>query len=175
MKTLGNILAFLLALAVLAFVIWGGYIGVRFLAGQFELIDSREMPVLIISSVVFLAGMAILANAIRSVLHKRDKQIHPDKAKVYTRIFNILSQPDPDFKMVKSQLNEWLPGMQLWAGDDVLKSFNRLIESLEHSDISHDKLTKKAASLMLEIRKDLGYKNRRISFSPFKTNNVKPN
>ncbi|MDI6402946.1 hypothetical protein QLX67_13140, partial [Balneolaceae bacterium ANBcel3] len=61
MRLVGNIAAFIAILAVLGLVIWAGFIGIRFLVTQFGLIDAREMPVLVIASVVYLAGAGLVA------------------------------------------------------------------------------------------------------------------
>jgi len=163
MKLIGNILAFIAALGALAFIIWGGYLGIRFLVDQFGLLDVREMPDLIIASVVYLAGAAIVAGSIRNSMKHNDKNIHPEKAVLYSKFINAWNSFNGERKNLAEETGSLLAHMQLWASDDVLKQFIRFQELLWEDDSPDEVITKEAGKLLLEIRKDLGNKNKGIS------------
>ncbi len=163
MKILGNILAIITALALLGVVVWGGYLGMRFVVIQFGLIDAREMPILVVASVVFMAGSVVIAAAIRSASMRNDKQVHPDKAFLYNSIVKILTGTEADAAGLEYELSGWLPQMQLWAGDEVLKQYMRLRNRLQQSDHTDDELKKLSGLLLLEIRRDFGHRNRGIT------------
>lgn len=163
MKIFGNIIAFIASFGLLGLIVWGGYLGIRFLVEQFGMIDSREMPVLVISSLVYLAGAAMVAGAIRSSFQWNDKNVHPEKTALYSRILNDWNAFDGDRQQFAKQTTEWFPHMQLWAGDEVLKQYQQLRLSLNKADSSEETLQQHAGKLLLEMRKDLGHKNRGIS------------
>jgi hypothetical protein len=168
MKLIGNILAFIAALGALAFIIWGGYLGIRFLVDQFGLLDAREMPVLIIASVVYLAGAAIVAGSIRNAMKHNDKNIHPEKAVLYSKFINAWNSYESTPKSLVNETDQWLSHMQLWASDDVLKQYIQFQKVLRENNSSNEVITKDAGKLLLEIRKDLGNKNKGISPAMFK-------
>jgi hypothetical protein len=163
MNQILNILGFLLSLLLLAGLVWAAYIGLMFLVAQFELIGRSEMPVLIIASVVFIAGVMIIASAIRYYARSNDKQIHPEKAVLYTNIINAMGEAGDLGADFMDQSNQWIPHLQLWAGDEVLAAFYRLRNHLDKDGTDENEMEKLAVRLILEIRKDLGHRNRGIS------------
>lgn len=165
MKHIFNILGFLVSLLLLAGLVWAAYIGLMFLVAQFELIGRSEMPVLIIASVVFVAGVMIIAASLRNHARRNDKQIHPEKAVLYTRVTETMD----DIESISAEgtfskiSNPWLPHLRLWAGDEVLAAFSRLRNHLDKPEADAKETARLSTRLLLEIRKDLGHRNRGIS------------
>lgn len=167
MKLLGNIIAYIAALSALAFIIWGGYLGIRFLVEQFGLLDAKEMPVLVIASVVYLAGAAIVAGAIRNAMKYNDKNIHPEKAVLYSNFINALKSNESEPRNLAKETSQWLPHMQLWASDDVLKQYIQFQKVIRENNSTNEVISKIAGQLLLEIRIDLGNKNQGITPAMF--------
>ncbi|MDI6402786.1 hypothetical protein QLX67_12330, partial [Balneolaceae bacterium ANBcel3] len=105
--------------------------------------------------------------AIRSYLQRHDKQISPEKSDLYMEIVVFWQTYNGEQKRLVERLSEWLPRMQLWACDDVLKQFLSLCDQLQKEDASQDSLKKGFGKLIMEIRKDMGYRNRGLKSSYF--------
>jgi hypothetical protein len=160
MKQFTNILLVFASLALMLLVIWGFYLGVTFVINQFEFFDARETAIVTVSSLVVLMSSLIIATAIRSSIQKGDKKIQPVKAELYSSYMNaydVLKNNPENFDAELIRMNRQ---MILWAGDDVLKEYGRLLNMLEKGD---DKVYRQATNVLLEIRKDLGHKNRGVN------------
>jgi hypothetical protein len=160
MKQFTNFLLVLASLALMFLVIWAFYLGVMFVINQFEFFDARETAIVTVSSLVVLFSALIIAMAIRSSIQKGDKKIHPVKAELYSSYMNaydILKNNPDDFDAELTRMNRQ---MMLWAGDDVLKEYGRLLNMIEKGDKN---VYRQATNVLLEIRKDLGHKNRGIN------------
>lgn len=161
MKHLTNTLLVFGAVALMFLLIWGVYLGVTFVISQFEIFDARETAIVTVSSLVVLISSLIIATAIRSSIQKGDKKIHPEKAKLYTRYLEAYEMFKKNSEGFEKQAEELNRDMILWAGDDVLKEYGRLLKMIENGDKG---IQAQAANVLLEIRKDIGHKNRGVNF-----------
>ncbi len=160
MKQFTNFLLVLASLVLMFLVIWAFYLGVTFVINQFEFFDARETAIVTVSSLVVLMSSLIIATAIRSSIQKGDKKIHPMKAELYSRYvstYDLLKNSSENFDSELIRMNRQ---MILWAGDDVLNEYGRLLSMLEKGD---DKIYRQATNVLLEIRKDLGHNNRGVN------------
>ena len=178
-----NILGFLLALLVLAGLVWAGYYGLMFLVGQFGSLDSDTMPVLVVASVVFFSGVLILASAIRFHARQNDRQIHPEKAVLYTRLLESLEaigQPERNFITETTPLAKH---MLLWAGIGVMEAYSRLLGELEKPKEKRGAVDKLITALVAEIRRETVQSSRglrrdlvlNLLASTYPTAGMKPN
>lgn len=165
MKLVRNVLAFLLVVAILAGLGWGGYIGLKFLVNQYEIVDRDIAAILVISSVIVLVSTLIIAGAIRNLDKGSDKQIHPEKAVLYTRFMESWYNENEEEGL--RQLLDLEQSMLLWAGDQVLKEYLKLHE-LIRDESSKDNLINQAQQILNEIRRDLGAQNKDINESYIK-------
>lgn len=157
MKQLGNFLAVILVVGILAGMGWAGYLGITFLVDQFELISPAVGATVSILSVAILLGALLIAASIRSLDRGDDKVVHPEKAVLYNRLMEIWSA-EIDRESAR-EIMELKHPMLLWAGDRVLSEFLDLNELLEnHSDPSQT--ADQFLSLLQAMRKDLGAHNR---------------
>lgn len=159
MKLVGNILAFTVAVGILAAIGWGGYIGINFLVNQYEIINPQLAAILIISSVVILISALIIAGAIRSLDKGSDKQIHPEKAVLYSRFIESCFESNHDDR--REQLKELEKQMVIWAGDEVLRKYLKLIE---HMKDGKQQQADQIKDIVTAIRRELGADNKDIDF-----------
>jgi hypothetical protein len=149
------------ALILMFLFIWSVYIVFTFVISQFEIFDARETAIVTVSSLVFLVSFLILATAIRSSIQKGDKRVQPQKADLYSRyslIYDTLLSNSEEFEREVQDLNRH---MMLWAADEVLKEYGRLLQLIEKGEKG---VEAQAVNVLLEIRKDLGHKNRGVKF-----------
>lgn len=161
MKYIINFIALLFALAFVAALAYGGYLGVRYLIGQFGVIDEGTKAVLSISSVTILLAAFVVGWFIRSAHSRGDKPIHPEKSMVYARFIDAW-QSQGEAAFAESILSELRRPMALWASDGVLKSYYKLCQLIEDST-EHSKLQQQGIKTLMAIRKDLGHDNIGIS------------
>lgn len=161
MKHLTNTLLVFGIVALMLLLIWGIYLGVTFVINQFEMFDARETAIVTVSSLVVLISSLIIATSIRSSIQKGDKKIQPEKADLYTRYLEVYELSKKKTKDFEKQVEELNRHMILWAGDDVLKEYGQLLNMIENGD---EGIQVQATNLLLEIRKDIGHKNRGITF-----------
>lgn len=167
MNTFYNTLGTLLALLLLAAFVWAAYIGLVFLVEQFGMLDDTFTPVLVIASVVFISGILILSSAIRFHARQSDRQVHPEKAVLYTRISESIIGVKPDMPLLKESCKEWTPLMTLWAEDEVLTAFLSFRDLIESEAPAREALNESGLKLILAIRRDLGHRNRGIKRTTF--------
>jgi len=163
MKKITNLLLVFGAVTLMFLLIWGAYIGVTFVINQFEIFDARETAIVTVGSLIILISSLIVATAIRSSIQKGDKRIQPQKADLYSRysmIHQILATDYKEFEKEVSGLNRQ---MILWAADDVLKEYSRLLNMVEKGEKGVDN---QARAVLMEIRKDLGNRNRGVNIIP---------
>ncbi|MCW9708169.1 hypothetical protein [Fodinibius salsisoli] len=159
MKLLGNILAFIVAAGILVAIGWGGYIGITFLVKQYEIINPQFAAVLIISSVILLVSALIIASAIRNQDKGSDKQIHPEKAVLYSRFMESWYAGNHEDR--REKLKELEKHMIIWASDDVLQEYLKLNELLREEK-GNPQLVAKVKDIVIAIREDLGAENKDI-------------
>lgn len=160
MKKFTNTLLVFGAVTLMFLLIWGIYIGITFVINQFEIFDARETAIVTVGSLIFLISSLIVATAIRSSIQKGDKKIQPQKAELYSRystVYQMLGSDKEDFEKEVRELNRL---MILWAADDVLKEYGRLLNMVEKGQKG---LESQATNVLMEIRKDLGNRNRGIN------------
>ncbi|WMJ72689.1 hypothetical protein RCC89_05855 [Cytophagaceae bacterium ABcell3] len=162
MKLIGSIFAFLLMTAFIVLVIWGSFVGFDFLAGQFGKVGAAEMPVLIIASAVYLGGVLVIASFLRAAHHRHDKQVAPEKKAIYSKLMNVLTIPELNSISLSREMAELAPDVKMWGGDEVLKRFMKLNASIQKGEVQQNNLKFLIGNLMLEIRKDLGHRNRGV-------------
>lgn len=159
MKKFTNTLLVIGALMLMFLLIWGVYIGVTFVINQFEIFDARETAIVTVGSLIILISSLIVATAIRSSIQKGDKKIQPQKAELYTRYSTIHEMLESDSGQFEKEVHELNRQMMLWAADDVLKEYGRLLNMIEKGEKG---LEAQATHVLMEIRKDLGHRNRGI-------------
>lgn len=159
MKKINNILAFLAVLIILVAIGWGGYVGIQFLIRQYDIIDPQLAATLIIFSVVLLICALIVAGAIRSLDRGSDKQIHPEKAVLYTQFLESWYNKEKQAR--NDQLKSLKENMLIWAGDNVLHEYLELNELIQR-DHDAGEVIQQAEVVLTEIRKDLGANNKNI-------------
>lgn len=160
MKHLTNTLLIFGTFALMLLFIWGIYLGVTFVISQFEMFDARETAIVTVSSLVVLISSLIIAASIRSSIQKGDKKIQPEKAKLYTRYLEAYEMSKKNSKDFEKQVEDLNRYMILWAGDEVLKEYGQLLKMIENGD---EGIQVQATNVLLEIRKDIGHKNRGVN------------
>jgi hypothetical protein len=161
MKYLTNALLIFGTFALMLLLIWGMYLGVTFVINQFEMFDARETAIVTVSSLVVLISSLIIATSIRSSIQKGDKKIHPEKARLYTRYLEVYELSKKNSKDFDKQVEDLNRHMILWAGDEVLKEYGQLLKMIDNGD---EDIQAQATNVLLEIRKDIGHKNRGVNF-----------
>ena len=161
MKYVINFIALLFALAFVAALAYGGYLGVGYLVGQFGVIDESTKAVLSISSVTILLAAFVIGWFIRAAHSRGDKPIHPEKSMVYARFIDAWrGQTNP--AVADNILTELRRPMAIWASDGVLKSFYKFCQLLEEGGDTA-KVQQQGVKTLMLIRKDLGHDNMGIS------------
>jgi len=163
MKKITNILLVFGAVTLMFLLIWGVYIGVTFVINQFEIFDARETAIVTVGSLIILISSLIVATAIRSSIQKGDKIIQPQKADLYSRYSTIHQMLATDYEEFEKEVSELNRQMILWAADDVLKEYGRLLNMVEKGEKG---VEIQARAVLLEIRKDLGHRNRGVNLNP---------
>lgn len=158
MKITGQILSFIITLAIFIGIGWLAYLGIRFIIDQFEVIDQRTGAVLTILSVVIILSASILGGAIRSAIRSADKTIHPEKAIIYKKFLDIWYSNNniEEYPREHSDLDK---AMSLWASDGVLKQYLSFKNSNKSSEIQETLMKVRAEKVVLAMRKDLGQQN----------------
>lgn len=161
MKHLTNFLASLIALAFIIAIGYGLYHGLRYVIGQFELIDQQTHAILTIGSVTIILSALLISWAIRAVQNRGDKPIHPEKSLVYARYIDAY-HGGAEAAFAEKVLLDLRRPMALWASDKVLKSFYKLCNLMAEGQEA-SLLNKQATRVIMDIRKDLGYTNTGLS------------
>lgn len=164
MKSFSNTLIFLFGMAVLGGIGVLLVIASRYLFDQYESLDPQWSATIVIVSVVLLLCTILLARAIHSLSANKDKTIHPEKAVVYGNFIELWSkthslhaEDDEDQTNLQNQRKQ----LTLWAADGVLKEYLKL-EKLASAGAGAGELRTQAEKVVLEMRKDLGNRNRGI-------------
>jgi hypothetical protein len=159
MKILGNIIVFLLGIAVVTAFIGSIIYGIKFLITQFGLLDSASSAQVIIGSSLILICTLILAGAIRYSKSAGDRPVHPEKAAIYSDYINYFIALREGIKINGRISYRFRSDITLWANKNVLKSyliFNILLDKLSPDD---PKIMEQAEKILFEMRKELGQDN----------------
>ena len=159
MKAIGSLLAVLLFLGSIGLLIWGSIQGIGFLINQFGTLDSELTSVIIIISTLILLCSLILAAAIRFNKTKNDKQVHPEKAYIYSEFITYYVELRKSIQTEGKINYRFRSDISLWSGKEVLKSyikFNRLLDELNPDNPI---ILEQAEKVLFEMRKELGNDN----------------
>lgn len=161
MKHLTNFLASLIALAFIIAIGYGLYHGLRYVIGQFDLIDQQTHAILTIGSVTVILSALLISWAIRAVQNRGDKPIHPEKSLVYARYIDAY-HGGSEAAFAEKILNDLRRPMALWASDKVLKGYYRLCRQIMDGNTPAQR-NRQAIKVLMYIRKDLGHQNMGLS------------
>jgi hypothetical protein len=157
MKSIGFILALALFVGVLFGIGYGLVQSWAFLNLQWSLLDASWQPVIIlISSVIILCTLLIIL-ILQSSFRKIFNSSH-GKTLAYNSFMNWYvdadknSFADINLEAIHDLRNEFL----LWAGRNVVKQFNNLVEELEKENTETEMIKKYAGFIYIEIQRDLG-------------------
>jgi len=159
MKTIGKLISFILVIGLLVAIGWAILLGVKYIAGQFNLLSTELTSSMIIVLALFLICTLILASAINESKFKGDKPVHPEKSFIYTDFINYFLELKHSL-INKEEITYWFRSdITLWAGKDVLRSYLLLNQYLDKPNADNSKILEQAEKVIFEMRKDLGQKN----------------
>jgi len=162
MKNYGSLLAILIVIGIIVAVGWGGYIGIRYVIGQFGLINPQLAALLTISALTAIICSLLIAGAIRTLNGVHHASIHQEKAVIYTRFIEAWISGIKNGTDLFREMYELKPHLLILSGDAVLKQFDILTRMLQEEGQTRDRLVEQAEKVLLEMRKDLGNRNRGI-------------
>jgi hypothetical protein len=165
MKTLGKLIALLLVIGFIGLFGWLIFIGAKNIIIQFGQFDTKLGSLIILVSAVILISALIIGWAIRSIAYSGDRAIQPEKAIIYSKFLEMwIQNKNKEITSDEFQNNylEIKKHMILWSSDSVLQQFIQFDNQLNKS-IEPAKINVFAEKVILEIRKDLGVKNRGIN------------
>lgn len=159
MKTPGDYIALLLALAI--FIVLGILMvfAVKFFIEQFHFLQSEATAQLIIISVLMIMCSFIIANAIKGHRSVYSATVSLDKSKLYADFITSYSNIDNENNIEVRGTAEFNNGMALWAGKDVLRAYMRFVEYSNESLTRDKKSLEFAEKVIFEMRKDIGIQN----------------
>lgn len=158
MKIIDNTLTFLLALMIMVFIGWMLFWTVRLVMQQFDLVDTSIVAGLTFMGFIIIMSMLIFLGALKRLLKKSDKSIHPEKAIIYQQFIDVSYDRDLFFENLHVQEN-LVRSMTLWASDAVLKQFILLKNIASKPSTNTEIFSNQVENVILEMRKDLGQKN----------------
>jgi hypothetical protein len=156
MKTIGNILGTLLALAAVAALGFYGYLAAKRFVALFARLDFTVALVTATASVAVLLAAIVIAGSIRRASAQgREVQLRADKAEAYKLFIGLweemmLPQSDESLRQLSRQMQDVNHLMLLHGSPALLK-----IHAAMQTQNLPDARTQLSAAL-LEIRKDLG-------------------
>jgi hypothetical protein len=156
MKTIGNILGTLLALAAVAALGFYGYLAAKRFVALFARLDFTVALVTATASVAVLLAAIVIAGSIRRAsAQRREVQLRADKAEAYKLFIGLweemmLPQSDESLRQLSRQMQDVNHLMLLHGSPALLK-----IHAAMQTQNLPDARTQLSAAL-LEIRKDLG-------------------
>lgn len=172
---INTILGFLI-LGVLGYIIYK--IVVLFLNSLTELFKSNPSI-----TVAFITGLiAFISMVVGKILEQKieiDRQVRLEKEKIYTEFLEWLIESlfmnNKNSEEIIKEINNQKKLMIIYASDKVLKAWIDFLEMVSNNAFTRDDLTEKEKmkyflnnqsiyleKLILAIRKELGYKNRKI-------------
>lgn len=152
MKSISNAIAILLMLGLLLGIGWVGYISIRFIIGQFGVVDPQMSAILTISAVTVLLSALIIAAAIKSSAKGTVNSNHPRKLELYDQLVNALQNNDEKKYLYLEELKSHLI---IWASDSVLNEYDTYLEVVSNKALDSDHVRKQAQNLIKTIRQDV--------------------
>lgn len=152
MKNLSNLITSVITFIVILLIGWGVFWGIKLILSQFEVIEPQAAAIVSIAFVALILVALIISSAIRKIVRKEDKHIHPEKAIIYRQFVENWYMQNGNQKSEK-QAYDLHKAMALWAGNNVLKEYMILIKKEATSDKT---VQIQAEKVLKEIRKDLG-------------------
>ena len=159
MKSIGFILALAFFVGVLFGIGYGLVQSWSFLNLQWSLLDASWQPVIILISSVIILCTLMMILILQSSFRKTLNSSH-GKTLAYNSFMNWYVDADKsgysdiNHEAIHNLRNEFL----LWAGRNVVKQFNNLVEELkkENTDTETEMIKKYAGFIYIEIQRDLG-------------------
>lgn len=133
--------------------------GVKFLIAQFDLLGTELAGIMIIISVLLLVCSFIIAGAFRNNKRKDDKQVHPEKAYIYSNFINYYITIRESIRKTGAINYRFRSDITLWAGKNVLKSYMQFNKNLDELNPDNPKIMEQAEKVIFEMRKELGHDN----------------
>lgn len=159
MKTLGSFLASILILGILAAIVWGSILGIKFLLQQYNLLGSELASSMIIASALLLLCSFILAAAIRFNKTRNDKHIQPEKAYIYSDFINYYITIRESIRKEGIINYRFRSDITLWAGKNVLNAYLQFNKYIDELNPDNSKILEQAEKVIYEMRRDLGNDN----------------
>lgn len=169
-------LSFLLGLAMLIGIAWGGYWIVSQIWVQFKTLDSK------VALAAITAFTTVTVSTLTVVLgkyyerkkdieaHYREKktEIYDEFLKEFFKVFysEHNGEDESEQKSLVDFLREWQRKMVLWGGQDVLVKYIKWMTHLKKGTPDADSIFL-MEDFFREIRKDLGHKNNKLEKGTF--------
>ena len=157
MRLVGFIIALAFALGVLFGIGYGLYAIWGYLFGQWSLLEPAWRPaIILLSSVVFACSLLVIFLT-RSNFRKNLNSSY-GKTVAYSNYMNWYSDAnDKNYSDLNAEhINNIRNDFLLWAGNNVVRQFNKLLEELEKEERDSEAIEKHAKNIHIEIQRDLG-------------------
>ena len=163
-------------LILLAVMVWGAYWLVAQIWGQFKLLDPKvSVAILTASTTVIVATLTVVLG--KYMERKKDIEAHyrEKKTEIYdeflSEFFKIFHSDHEDDAGGENPdlvefLREWQRKMILWGGQDVLSKYIKWMGHLKKGNPDAQTMFM-MEDFFLEIRKDLGHKNNKLTKGSF--------
>lgn len=151
MKSISTVIAILLMLGMLLGLGWLGYVTIRFLIGQYGVVDPQMSAILTISAVTVLLSALIIAASIKSLANSMEKSNHSQKLELYSQLVDVLQDHEQSNHLRLEQLRNHLI---IWANDSVLEEYHSYIELVSNTAPDSKDINEQSKKLIKTIRQD---------------------
>ncbi|TQV87424.1 hypothetical protein [Aliikangiella coralliicola] len=157
MKGIGFVLALIVFIAIISGVGYALYEGWGFLSHQWTMLDTTRKPVVaLLSSAIVISALLVILFTHSSF--KKSLNSSSGKTMAYNNFMNWYvnahenKYTNINIETIKTIRNEIL----LWAGNHVVKQFNKLYDELKNQNQNSENIEKYARHIYIEIQRDLG-------------------
>ncbi len=172
MNTFNQLLAVLIALALLSTMIVGGYMAIEYIAAVFLGMDPQVARVTgVASAAVLLAALLVASSIRRANTQNRIDQINAEKAAAYRRFLDtwtrVLQEPagrvNPRTIQSSDVLQTLNQSLVLYGSTEIIKTHTALLAQLAAGGVQDLDIRSQFTRALLNVRKDLGSDSRGLT------------